>query len=267
MEENNSGKGWAIASLILGIVSVICIFLVMTIYGAIVGIIAGVLGIIFAVIAKKKNKSGMSTAGLILSIIGLVLCAIALVGCVSCAGCVSCLDSLETENTSTDISNSNTTENAVVEEKKNSVNTSSDTAINTTTEKEDKTENSIGEGDIGNYHVAIKDYSITYDSSSDAILLVKIAFTNNDDEEQSFAYTLDASAYQNGVELTTPISSYGIDGLDWSKKSKNIKPGVTYEFNIGFYLDDKNEDVEVEIEPYWSFTNGEKVTKILKLKK
>ena len=153
-------------------------------------------------------------------------------------------------------------------ETNNTIQTSAN-AINTAQENSQSEEiqkENTGEGDVGKYHVAIKDYSITYNNSNEAVLLVKIAFTNNNKEEKAFTYNLDAKAYQNGVELTTPISSYGIDGLDWNDKSKNIKPGVTYEFNMGYYLEDKNSDVEIEIIPYWGSTNSQKVTKTLHIK-
>ncbi|MBQ4275143.1 MAG: hypothetical protein II717_01275 [Lachnospiraceae bacterium] len=55
-------KGLAIASLILGIVSILC-----------GGGIFGIVGLILAIVAKKKGQAGPHTAGLILSIIGLVL--------------------------------------------------------------------------------------------------------------------------------------------------------------------------------------------------
>ena len=89
--------------------------------------------------------------------------------------------------------------------------------------------------------------------------------TNNDNEAKAFAYTLNAKAYQNGIELTTPISSYGIDGLDWNEKSKEIKQGVTYEFNIGFYIDDINQNVELEISSFISSKYNQKVIKTIEL--
>ncbi|MBP5276629.1 MAG: hypothetical protein J6Z07_07550 [Lachnospiraceae bacterium] len=55
-------KGLAIASLILGIVSILC-----------GGGIFGIVGLILAIVAKKKGQAGPHTVGLILSIIGLVL--------------------------------------------------------------------------------------------------------------------------------------------------------------------------------------------------
>ena len=54
------GKGFAIASLVLGIVSLF-----------VFGYIAGALAIIFSVVAKKKGStSKLATAGLVLGIIG-----------------------------------------------------------------------------------------------------------------------------------------------------------------------------------------------------
>ena len=55
-------KGLAIASLILGILSILC-----------GGGIFGIVGLILAIVAKKKGQAGPHTVGLILSIVGLVL--------------------------------------------------------------------------------------------------------------------------------------------------------------------------------------------------
>lgn len=60
-------KGLAVASLVLGIVSVV---LVCFVY---VSIPCAILGIIFGALAKDSSKAGMAKAGLILSIIGVGL--------------------------------------------------------------------------------------------------------------------------------------------------------------------------------------------------
>jgi len=61
----------AVASLVLGIISVICAILPGFFY---IGTVVSIIGIILGVIAKKQNSenSGMASAGLTLSIIGLV---------------------------------------------------------------------------------------------------------------------------------------------------------------------------------------------------
>ena len=86
--EQQGKKGLAIAGLILGIASLCAAWFG---YGAIAGIACGIAGIILSVLAKKSytaigQKSGMATAGLVLSIIGLILSIIMFIVCVCVAG-------------------------------------------------------------------------------------------------------------------------------------------------------------------------------------
>jgi len=74
------------------------------------------------------------------------------------------------------------------------------------------------EGYIGQYYIKIKEHSIVYDTQNKPVLLVKLAYTNNNSEAKAFVYTLDAKAYQNGVELSTPIASYGIERIGLERK-------------------------------------------------
>lgn len=76
-----------VASLVLGIVSIVCSFFG---YGAIVGVILGIAGVILGAIGRKNvYKQGVATAGLVCSIIGLVLSSILFIACVACVGCAS----------------------------------------------------------------------------------------------------------------------------------------------------------------------------------
>lgn len=88
--EQKQSNGKAIASLVLGIVSLVCIFLG---YGALLGIILAIIGLIIGTQAKKENPSGMATAGVVLSIIGLVACALSFVACVACIGSLAAIGS------------------------------------------------------------------------------------------------------------------------------------------------------------------------------
>lgn len=65
--EDKSAKNFAIASLVLGIVSFFCC-----------GLICSILGLIFGILSRKRmpQNNGMATAGIVLSIIALVLGAI-----------------------------------------------------------------------------------------------------------------------------------------------------------------------------------------------
>ena len=90
MEEKKS-NGLAVASLVLGIVSIVFSFIGLSIP---FGLIIGIVGIILGVMAKKKNPSGMATAGLVLSIIGTILCAIVFIACAACIGAIGSAASL-----------------------------------------------------------------------------------------------------------------------------------------------------------------------------
>lgn len=81
--ENKPNNNKAIASLVLGIVSVVCVFFG---YGAILGIVLGIVGLILGINAKKESPSGMANAGVILSIVAIAACAISFVACVACIG-------------------------------------------------------------------------------------------------------------------------------------------------------------------------------------
>lgn len=87
MEENNvPGKGAAIASLVLGIVSIACWAIFgATLWANIVAVVCGVVGLILAINAKKAGfTGGLRTAGFVLSLIGLIGGAVCFVACVAC---------------------------------------------------------------------------------------------------------------------------------------------------------------------------------------
>lgn len=68
--QENRTSGYSVASLVLGIISVLsCIGL----FFGFIGAICGLLGIIFAICGFRKCRSGMNAAGLSLSIVGLII--------------------------------------------------------------------------------------------------------------------------------------------------------------------------------------------------
>ncbi len=91
METNGNvpGKGKATASLVLGIIAVVCWFFG---YSSIVSVVVGLIGLILASSAKKEGfDGGIRTAGFVLSLIGLIGGGVVLVACVACAGAASSL--------------------------------------------------------------------------------------------------------------------------------------------------------------------------------
>ncbi len=80
----------AVGALVLGIISLLCWFVSSLFIPGIIGIILGIVGIVLAVLAKKKQPSGMATAGLVLCIIGLILNGIGVIACAACFGASGC---------------------------------------------------------------------------------------------------------------------------------------------------------------------------------
>lgn len=82
----NHSEGKAIASLVLGIVACVCVFLGQ---GALMGIVLGVIGLVLGINSRKEFPSGMATAGIVLSAIAIAICALGFIACVACVGCIS----------------------------------------------------------------------------------------------------------------------------------------------------------------------------------
>lgn len=81
------GKGAAVASLVLGILSCITALFGVLFLPAIIAIICGIAGIICAACSKRDGfDGGLRVGGLILSILGLVLGGVIFIGCVICVG-------------------------------------------------------------------------------------------------------------------------------------------------------------------------------------
>ena len=77
----------AVASMVLGIVSIVFSFI-----GGLnfVGLVVGIVGLVLGILAKKKAPSGMATAGIVLSIIGIALTLVVLIACAACFGNAAC---------------------------------------------------------------------------------------------------------------------------------------------------------------------------------
>lgn len=86
------GKNAAIASLVLGVLSVACWFFG---YSSILSVIFGIIGLILASDAKKEGfDDSIRTAGFVLSLIGLLGGALAFVACVACVGTLGAIGTL-----------------------------------------------------------------------------------------------------------------------------------------------------------------------------
>ena len=86
------GKAAATASLVLGIISIVCWFFGV---GSFIGIVTGVVGLICSSNAKKAGfVGGIQTGGFVCSLIGLIGGALVFVACVACVGFIGTIGAL-----------------------------------------------------------------------------------------------------------------------------------------------------------------------------
>ena len=87
-EDEKAGSNKATISLVLGILSLICVWFG---YSAIIGLVLGIVGTYFGAKARKEAQTGIATAGFVCSLIGVILCALGLLCIVACAGTIGAL--------------------------------------------------------------------------------------------------------------------------------------------------------------------------------
>ena len=88
--DNNTSNGGAVASLVLGILSLVCAFFG---YGAVLGLLFGIIGTVLGAKARKVSQTGIATGGFVCSLIGLIFSAVGLVCAVACVGALGVLGS------------------------------------------------------------------------------------------------------------------------------------------------------------------------------
>lgn len=84
--QNIPGKSAATASMVLGIISIVCWFFG---WSLIASVVLGIVGLILSSNAKKAGfVGGMQTAGFVLSLIGLIGGGVFLISCIACVDAV-----------------------------------------------------------------------------------------------------------------------------------------------------------------------------------
>lgn len=78
-------------------------------------------------------------------------------------------------------------------------------------------------------------------------LVINFDYTNTSNKTRSFDMDLYTKAFQNGIELQSPISTYGIHDFDFHNTQKEIKPGITIEIQEAFEISDLDNSVTIEI--------------------
>ena len=102
------------------------------------------------------------------------------------------------------------------------------------------------------FGVRIEGATYTSDYEGKPVIVVNFAFTNNSDAAASFIFSLNAQAFQNGIELND--IAIGVDGIDSSLSMADLQPGVTIVVQEPFLLRD-GSNVKVEVREQFSFTD------------
>ena len=124
----------------------------------------------------------------------------------------------------------------------------------------DGADSGSGASNLGDFNVVIKSSRLAEDYQGNPVIIVKYEFTNNSDDSKCFSWSIDANAYQDGVEL---MECYLVDdSANYSSDNqlKEIKKGITLSVEVAYELENETSDVEVEVSELISF-NDKKITK------
>lgn len=127
----------------------------------------------------------------------------------------------------------------------------------------EESNNKYPKGNIGNYIVTIDSFRIT-ENYGEPIIIVKYSFTNLSEEADSFLYSISAEAYQNGVELDTPILVDSAANYSFENENAKIEPGITIDVEVAYELKNLNADVKVVVKERFD-KGGNKITKTFSL--
>lgn len=137
----------------------------------------------------------------------------------------------------------------------------------TIAEKDFKAEQTTNnENNISDYKVSVKKSFVTKDFDGKAVLVVTYTFKNNSSEKASWNYTIKADAFQDGIGLNSPISSWGIENYDFHSQEKDIMPGKSVDVQEAYYLDDNKTDVEIQLSLFSVWTDKVYDTFTIKIK-
>ena len=90
----NSGHGLAIASIVIGVGSLLLLWMkLILIFLSLLFIVANIAGIFMAVAARRRSEStghssGLATVGLVVNVISLIIYVLGFVACTACIACV-----------------------------------------------------------------------------------------------------------------------------------------------------------------------------------
>lgn len=99
--------------------------------------------------------------------------------------------------------------------------------------------------------VTIDDAQVGADYEGKPALIVTYTWQNNSDKETSFAVSIGAKGFQNGVELEPALM---VDGVDSGASLAQVKPGSTTTVKEAYLLTDQSP-VDVEVRENFSLSD------------
>lgn len=223
--EKKPTSGLAVASLVTGIIALFSAFVpllnLLSFPFVILAIIFGAIGIWQASKGTKGGK-GLAIAGLVLGVLGLLV-TFAMYG-----GAAASSDGADA-NASGAAAGSDAP------------------AIEQEAASPEAAEGA-GETAAASYAVSIDGCRVAEDYRGNPVAVVTYTFTNNSDEDKSFALAVYPKVFQDGVEIGTAI------GTDWDseKYMSDVKPGATTTVEVGYALEGSS-DITVEVSELMSF--------------
>lgn len=123
----------------------------------------------------------------------------------------------------------------------------SSSAEDSTPAEEQPAESQVSESTQSDYAVTIDGSTVTTDYEGAPAIIVDYTFTNNSEEDTSFAVACAQKAFQNGVQLENAIVTEDLGNGYMAE----IKPGSTTTARIAYSLTDES-DVTVEVQELFS---------------
>lgn len=103
--------------------------------------------------------------------------------------------------------------------------------------------------EVGEFSVSVVSYRISEDYSGAPILVLELGVTNNGNSARGFMFSVDLTAFQNGIELS---SAFSPDDVDQYTQGANLKPGNGVAVYCAYVLADESP-VTFELSELFSF--------------
>lgn len=112
------------------------------------------------------------------------------------------------------------------------------------------------------FDVSIDAVEVGADYEGNPALIVTYTWKNNSDETTSYASSLHAKCFQNGVQLET---AFVFEGVDSDGYMAEVRPGYGTTFQMAYALQDTENPVEIEVGELFNYKGEPLVSKTFEL--